>query len=691
MRSASLIDQESVAWHTLMQAALESMDEGFTVFDLELRLLAWNRRFLEQYDFPDSLARVGTPFEDFMRYNARRGEYGPGDVEELIAERVALARQFVPHSFERSRPDGRIFEIRGNPIPGIGFVTMYKDVTERRRAEAALEEIRQQLEARVRARTADLQASEEWIRLVADAVPVLIGYVDAERRYRFVNKRYEEWFGLAPERIIGRAVTEVLGEALEANVERHIEAALAGREVQHEFQLAAPGGRKIEAAVTYRPHFGAHGEVLGYFVLGQDVTERKHAEAILRQGQKMQAVGQLSGGLAHDFNNLLTIIVGNLALALEGSGRSRKTRALIEPALDGARRGAALVRRLLAFARQQPIDPKIYNAKQLVAGMEELLQRTLGRAIEIEMRLSGRPCLIRTDPNELENTILNLAINSRDAMPAGGKLAVSVETVTLGPRKSAVSPDLTPGDYVVVSVADTGCGMPQEVVERAFEPFFTTKQFGGGSGLGLSMVYGFARRSGGKAEIESESGRGTIVHISLPRFSEDESAIAQFPRADAKAPQGRERVLVVEDELAVRELAVTLLRGLGYEVLDVENGRSALKVLARAAGADLMLTDVELRGGMSGIELAREARRRLPTLRVLLMSGYPDKALEQAGVGEDRYELIAKPFEKAELAKMVRTALDRAAEGAALERSVVPVRNGRSARARRRRPALAKA
>jgi len=654
------IDQESVAWRTLMQAALESMDEGFTVFDTELRLLAWNRRFLEQYDFSDEFARVGTRFEDFMRFNARRREYGPGDVEQLVAERVALAKQFVPHSFERMRPDGRIFEIRGNPIPGIGFVTVYKDVTERKRAEAALEESRLQLEARVRERTAELQASEEWIRLVADAVPVLIGYVDAERRYRFANKRYEEWFGLAPEKIIGQGVTEVLGEAFEANVERHIEAALSGREVQHELSIAAPGGRRIEAAVTYRPHFGARGEVLGYFILGQDVTERKQAERILRQGQKMQAVGQLSGGLAHDFNNLLTIIVGNLALAQERTGRSRKVRALLDPALDAARRGAALVRRLLAFARQQPIDPKTYNAKQVVAGMEELLQRTLGRSIEIEMRLSGKPCLIRTDPNELENAILNLAINSRDAMPAGGKLKITVETLAFDPGTPAISPDLAPGEYVNVSVADTGGGMPHEVVERAFEPFFTTKQFGRGSGLGLSMVYGFARRSGGKAEIESEPGKGTIVRLYLPRFAEDRAAQPKGPRAGASAPKGRERVLVVEDERAVRELTARLLRGLGYEVFDAEDGKSGLELLTRSGTVDLLLTDVELRSGMSGIELARTARRRLPALKVLLMSGYPDKALEQAGAVEDRYELIAKPFEKAELARRVRAALDRA-------------------------------
>ncbi len=682
------IDQDSVAWPTLMRAALESMDEGFSVFDLNLRLLAWNRRFLEQYGIPDSYAQVGTRFEDLMRLNAQRGEYGLGDIEQLVAERVALARQFLPHAFERTLSDGRVFEIRGNPIPGIGFVTVYKEVTERWRAQQALEESRQQLEARVRERTAELQASEDWIRRVADAVPVLIGYVDAARRYQFANRRHEEWFGLTAEHVVGRPVGEILGAALDAGVEQNIDAALAGREVSHEFPLTLPGGRRIVAAVTYRPHFDAGGVVLGYFVLGQDVTEQRQAEAILRQGQKMQAVGQLTGGLAHDFNNLLTIVIGNLALALDQG--DRKSRPLIEPALDGARRGAALVRRLLAFARQQPIDPQTYNAKQVVAGMEELLQRTLGGSIQIDMHLAGRPCLIRADPNELENAVLNLAINSRDAMPGGGRLELGVEAVALGAGRHTVPLDLSPGDYVVISATDNGCGMEREQLERAFEPFFTTKQFGGGSGLGLSMVYGFARRCGGRAEIDSEPGKGTTVRIYLPRVAADEAAPVRTATAAEPAPDGHERVLVVEDERAVRELVTTMLRRLGYAVVHAHDGRSALDLLEKT-GADLMLTDIDMPGGMSGIELAREARRRLPRLAVLLMSGYPDKALGRAD-DDDRYEMIAKPFEGPQLAKMVRAALDRGADRARAAQGQEPAGQPRSATriVRRRRSAVVK-
>lgn len=677
MKTDAPIDQDGIAWRTLMQAALESMDEGFTVFDLNLQLLAWNKRFLQQYGISDSFAQVGTRFEDFIRLNAQRGEYGPGDIESLVAERVGLARQFLPHAFERKVPDGRVFEVRGNPIPGIGFVTVYKEVTERRRTQQALEDSRLLLEARVTERTAELQASEDWIRRVADAVPILIGYLDADHRFQFANRRYEEWFGLSAERIIGLSVTEVLGAALGLSIVRHIEAALAGREASHELQLTLPGGGKIVAMITYRPHFGADAQVLGYFIVGQDVTEQRHAEAILRQGQKMEAVGQLTGGLAHDFNNLLTIIIGNLALALEQRGS--KMLPLIEPALDSARRGAALVRRLLAFARQQPIDPQIYNAKQVIAGMEELLQRTLGGSIQIDMRLSGKPCLIRADPNELETAVLNLAINSRDAMPAGGTLDLSVEAVAL----AAPTRGVPAGDYVVISVTDSGCGMPRESLERAFEPFFTTKQLGGGSGLGLSMVYGLARRCGGKAEIDSEPGRGTTVRIYLPRVSARDAAVAEVTTTIQQVPKGRERVLVVEDERGVRELATTMLRRLGYEVANAPDARAALKHLDKT-GADLMVTDINMPGGMNGIELATEARRRLPTLAVLLMSGYPDKALEQAPDNE-RYELIAKPFESPQLARMVRTAIDKAIDrDLAAASDGPPARPGATEKATRR-------
>lgn len=656
------IDQDSVAWHTLMQAALEAMDEGFTVFDLNLRLLAWNNRFLELYDIPESFAQVGTRFEDFMRFMAQRGEYGPGDIDEFVTERTKLARQFIPHAFERTGADGRVFEIRGNPIPGIGFVTVYNDITERRRTRIALEEIRKELESRVRERTAELQAREDWIRRVTNAVPVLIGYVDTTRTYRFANRIYEDWLGLSVEQIVGQKVEDILALELLAGIEDLIGAALAGSEASHEYPLIKPNGQEIIASVAYRPHNSTDGELQGYFILGQDVTEQRQAEALLRQGQKMQAVGQLSGGMAHDFNNLLTIIIGNLALATEQvDSNDDTTLPLIEEALEGARRGAALVKRLLAFARHQPIAPQTYNAKTVVAGMKELLQRTLGGSIAIDMQVAGDTCLIRADPNELESAVLNLAINSRDAMPNGGTLKLSVDRVGLRTGKNAPSKKSPKDDHVVIAVTDSGSGMPPEIVERAFEPFFTTKSIGGGSGLGLSMVYGFARRSGGLVEIDSARGSGTSVRIYLPQVLASETATADVQLVRKKAPKGHETVLVVEDEPAVRNLAKTMLRRLGYEVISAENGPCAIRLL-EATNVDLMLTDVDLPGGVNGVSLAHEARLLRPDLAVLLMSGHPDKALDLVRDAGEHYKLVAKPFESAELGEMIRATLESARE-----------------------------
>lgn len=645
-----------------LQAALDRLDDGFTVYDRDLRLVAWNVRFFELMDFPTDYARPGEPFETFLRHNALRGEYGPGDPERQVAERTALARTFVAHSFERERPNGMVIEVRGNPIPGVGFVTIYKDITARRRAEDALKASHDELERRVAERTASLEAlnrrlreSEERIRLIADAVPALIGYVDATERYRFVNRRYQEWFGLPPERIIGRKASEVLGEALYAHHAPYLRTALEGRPVAREFPLRTADGRDVYVVATYIPHRSAEGGVLGYFVLAHDVSERREAEAALRLAQKMKAIGQLTGGLAHDFNNLLTIIIGNLAVLQEEAGASSSVQSLISPALDAARRGARLVTRLLGFARQHPLQVRPVAVGRLVADMAELLRQSLGAATEVVFRLEDEAGPVLADPHQLENAILNLAINGRDAMPGGGRLVIEVGHAVLDDDDAARRPDARPGEHVVVAVSDDGAGMPPEVVERAFEPFFTTKEAGRGSGMGLAMVYGFVRQSGGHATIDSRPGAGTTVRLYLPRSPVADEAVAGRPAATEKIGGGRETVLVVEDDAGVRSYAARALRSLGYRVRRATNGPSALRVLARRPEVALVLTDVLMPGGMSGIELAAAAARRHPRVRVLLMSGFTEEAPTENGAS---LPLLAKPFEREDLARAVREALE---------------------------------
>jgi|GEM_PF-356460 len=650
-------------WTDRLRAALEYIDEGFTIIDENLMLRAWNKRVETLLGFPEGTITEGTSLRDLIYFNAERGEYGPGDPEELTQERMELARQFEQHRLVRERPDGTILEVRGTPVPNIGFVTIYKDITEQIRAEQALKESVDTLEARVEERTQELKEalenlkqSEQWLRMIADAVPVLIGYVDSTKTYRFANRMYEEWFGFTNEQVIGSKVWDVLGGELYPGHENDLNAVLSGKSVASDFNLETPDGRSIINELTYLPHFGEGGEIQGYFVLGQDVTERRQTDVILRQVQKMEAVGQLTGGIAHDFNNLLTIIIGNLALLEDREDLDESVADATDAALSSARRGAGLVKRLLAFSRQKALHSDVYDPKRTIAGMSDLLQRTLGSSIEVEIRLDGENWNITSDPNELESAVLNLAINSRDAMPDGGHLLVTVKGQHVGRNAHKVPP----GDYVLISVADNGCGMPFEVAERAFEPFFTSKKMSQGSGLGLSMVYGFARRSGGYAAIDSREGDGTVIILYLPRHMDPKESVKKKDKSRIQdMPRGSENILLVEDETEVRAYVRRILIGLGYSILEAANTQEAIAVLESGKDIDLVLTDVEMPGGTNGIDLVREVRNRWPGTKTLVMSGYPDKALGRDDVYLSESDLLSKPFEKAELAQYVRNAIDR--------------------------------
>ncbi|HOW61957.1 MAG TPA: PAS-domain containing protein [Candidatus Contendobacter sp.] len=644
-------------------ASLDYLNEAISIFDHELRLLVWNRRFIELLDFPPELMRVGLPFAELIGYNARRGEYGPGDPEAQVAERVRLAREFQAHCFERTRPDGTVLEIRGEPINGGGFITIYEDVTARKRAEAELRESHEQLEARVRERTAALRESENRIRLITDTIPVLIGYLDAGRRYRFVNQKYEEWFGMPAETFLDHAFGEWLEPALAQRLHQHVEVALSGQSTHVEFELVTPVERRY-ARAYFIPHIPPHLEseaarAVGCFVLTEDLTEYRQAQMALNQAQKLKAVGQLTGGVAHDFNNLLTIILGNLAMLEEGLRDNPELFKSAHTAMNAARRGADLTRRLLAFSRQQALQPRLLAPGQQLQEIAELLARTLGANIELETAADPAVWNIRVDPGQLTNAVLNLAINARDAMPGGGCLRIEAGNVTLDAAHAARYPDVVAGDYVRLTVADTGTGMTPEVIERAFEPFFTTKELGAGTGLGLSMVYGFVKQSGGHVRIRSQVGAGTTVELYLPRHTSRgrETLAAAQAALDESRLRGRERVLLVEDDPDIRDFVARTLTGFGYRVREAATGREALALLAPDAPVDLLLSDMTMPGGISGYDLVLEARRQQPELRVLLMSGFTD----MAGQLPADCALLEKPFQKLDLARAVRLTLDRAA------------------------------
>jgi PAS domain S-box-containing protein len=397
--------------------------------------------------------------------------------------------------------------------------------------------------------------------------------------------------------------------------------------------------------------------------LEHQIAERTHQlrlnEEALRQSQKMEVVGQLTGGVAHDFNNLLQIIMGNLETVRRGmSGVSPRVSRALETAASGARRAASLTQRLLAFSRRQPLNPKPIDLNALVAGMSDLLHRTLGEATEVLNVQGADLWRIEADATELESAILNLTLNARDAMPQGGRLTIETANADVDRGHSAPHAEVPPGQYVVISISDSGTGMSEDALSRAFEPFFTTKPVGEGTGLGLSQVYGFVKQSGGHVKIYSELGQGTCVKISLPRLTDPVCEVALAAELSTPEAAAQETILVVEDDDDVRAYSVEILRDLGYRVIEAHDGPSALRLLERQFRVDLLFTDVVLPGGMTGAQVAAQARGIKPDLKVLFTTGYARNAIVHHGRLDQGVQLITKPFSISDLATRVRGVLD---------------------------------
>jgi signal transduction histidine kinase len=394
-----------------------------------------------------------------------------------------------------------------------------------------------------------------------------------------------------------------------------------------------------------------------------EIAERMHIEASLRQAQKMESIGQLTGGIAHDFNNLLQVISGNLEAmrhrfaAETNLQQGDRLRRYADSAMQAAQRAAALTQRLLAFSRQQPLAPEVIDPNRLVGGMSELIRRTIGESVAMETVLAGGVWRVFADPNQLENAVLNLAVNARDAMPSGGRLTIETANTHLD-EDYAATQEVAPGQYVAICVTDTGEGMTQAVIDKAFDPFFTTKPAGQGSGLGLSQVYGFVKQSNGHVKIYSEAGAGTTVKIYLPRTMGAESPAVAPSAQPVPQGSGDTVILVVEDDPGVMSLTVDMLRRLSYQVVAASDGEAALRVLAERADIALLFTDVGLPGQYNGRQLADAARALRPTLKVLFTTGYARNAIVHHGRLDPGLDLIVKPFSYASLASKVRAVLD---------------------------------
>lgn len=514
-------------------------------------------------------------------------------------------------------------------------------------AGAALENL---LSARAReAALAQAQATQARIETILSSISDAVYALDADWRFVYLNDEAERLLQRRRTELLGRDVWEAFPEARETVLYAEYQRARTHKVVVS-FEFFYP---PLDTWFSVRAF--PHDE--GLTVYFQDITQRVETEARLRQSQKMDALGQLTGGVAHDFNNLLTAILGAAdALNEQVSDQPGGVRAQVEMIRQAGERAAALTHRLLAFARKQPLDPRQTQINELLADFEPLLRRTLGEHIDIELVRGSGLWKALVDPNELQNAILNLAINARDAMTNGGRLTIETANMSIA-RDYAEVHGVQPGQYVLVAVSDTGPGMPPEVVARAFDPFFTTKPAGQGSGLGLSMVYGFARQSGGHVKIYSEPGHGTTVKLYLPRA--DAATEADYRRVErTPLSPGHEHVLLVEDDDLVRLVAVASLEKLGYRATVCSNGQEALEQLRAGPHFDLLLTDVVLAGGVSGKEVAAAAAQLRPGLKVLFMSGYTENAIVHHGRLDRGVHLLSKPFRIDELGRKLREVLD---------------------------------
>jgi nitrogen-specific signal transduction histidine kinase len=393
-----------------------------------------------------------------------------------------------------------------------------------------------------------------------------------------------------------------------------------------------------------------------HFFIGRDLTEKQAAEAQMRHVQKMDAIGQLTGGVAHDFNNILTVITGTIGILEEAVADKPELVAIAKLIDEAAERGANLTKHLLAFARKQPLQPLEVDVNSLVLEAAKLLHPTLGEHIEIRPLLAEDAWTALVDPNQLTTAVLNLALNARDAMPGGGKLALETNNVFLDENYAGMHSEVTPGNYVMVAVSDTGTGIPAALVERVFDPFFTTKEVGKGTGLGLSMVFGFVKQSGGHIKIYSEEGHGTSVKMYLPRATGLNQTAAEA-LISATIEGGNEVVLVVEDDSLVRRYVMTQIASLGYTTIEASNASEALQIVDAVGTIDLLFTDVIMPGTLNGKQLVDEALKRRPALKVLFTSGYTENAIVHHGRLDSGVLLLAKPYRKSELARMLRLAL----------------------------------
>ncbi len=659
----------------LIQAGFNLIQQGLTIFDADLRLVGWNAKFTEMFALPDTLVRRGARFEDIIRFMAERGEYGPGPVDEIVRHRVERARAFEQHYLERERPNGMTIAIEGHPLAQGGWVAVYTDITQHRRQERLLRARSEDLSEQLLSHSANLARanrelaaanaalvetqrallrSEARARLATEATPAHIAYVKPDYVYRYSNKRIEVVMGPGALRgeIVGRGMKDVLGAEVFGKIRPALDRAFAGEQTRCAFQFRRKDGEEAHVRCAFTPVREPGGGVRGVYILSLDVTEESRAAADLLQSKKMQAAAQLTRGLAHDFSNLLTVILGLQGRIAGREDLPEETREAAERTRAAARRGAELIDRLSSISAEREQRRRKVDVADLLSNLVEIFAPSAPPSLTVTRDIPAVLPPAWLDAGQLQDAVLNLLFNARDAAaarpegPQGGEIMLSAAAQ---------------GGRLSITVRDNGPGFDPEALERAFEPFYTTKGREG-SGLGLSMAYGFASGAGGDLTIRSAPGAGAAVTLTLPLGAPDAvDEIAPGPTLEAgPAPDAARGIaLVADDDADLRRILRETLRAAGWPVIEAADAEEALELATRIEDVGLVVSDIDMGAGMTGVDLAERLTAARPGLRVLLATGLPPEAAERRRA-QGRFPLIAKPFAP----EALRDLIERIEDGA---------------------------
>jgi PAS domain S-box-containing protein len=656
MKRTSATDLPRPENQALVESGLNLIQQGLTIFNADMELVLWNRRFINLLELPEEIVYHGATYSEINLFLARRGEFGPGDPEELNEVRVERARAFEPHYFERVRPNGRMISVEGHPLAQGGWVAVYSDITETRRQEGILKarsdllsdrllqhsgklaETNRQLAAANRAlqETKDaLEASEARIRTITRAMPAHIAYVDRGYVYRFTNDRFRDVMGLDRDALNGKSITDVFPPHVFTEVKPAIDRALGGKTAIVEYDIPASNGEIRSIRSTFTPEIDENGDVPGTFVLSIDRTEEKAATELLVRSKRMETTAQLTSGLAHDFSNILTIVLVNLARIGKAGADDAQRQELLRSTERAARRGTRIIDNLMTFLFRQRLNAKSTNVSAILRELVRLFRASINETIEVELTTPDTDIEAYLDEGAFQDAVLNVLFNARDAIEGthgSGTIFLDLDILE--------EPDMR----IRVRIRDTGSGFSEEALRHGQEPFFTTKPQGKGSGLGLSMVHNFVDQSNGELLIGNCEEGGADVRLIVP-FAIAPAApagdigdhVPDTPVADGSL------ALVVDDDPEMRALLRDHATDLGYSVIEAGSGDEAEKLVGQIPDICLVISDIIMPGTVNGLDLANSLRVSKPALPILLVSGLPaaDPTIVSA---RQTFPVLRKPF-----------------------------------------------